>query len=499
MKKTSKKSPFVLANSFKISDELKQTYNTNKKYEINVLKFGFLEKYKLPSLFKLYNYGVRPKRLIKRKLYTEIEEIYNKRFKDEMTFIRKTLNIFAEDEEKKEPLIFYKYVYNYFLIKSKKNVKLAETKCLNLLASVDIYYEKENHFRLFFNFINNNYNSLDLNCFLLLRFIVLKDMNLKNKKMNLKKPTFFLHNYQFGPKKCKKFLKEMFKECEFIDPCEMTNLIFSLDSTITKFKKINSYFFLCFVVERYKRIREIRQKDQSIENRSSSSSEVNSKENNSFTNTKQIQNPKNSLQSENSSPSKSEKSEISEKDLTNELDSFIKNEEKINSENLHSKLNIPDLIREEMKKLVDKFVDSLLEEDFSEKKNKKSLIDIKTLILVKLNKLITALCKDNKNDWFLEMLIENPEKNQINCADDIFDRFKYIVVNCIYDQKELREFCKSIFKTPEVNNQISCLLTYIFDSNNNEGESFEESLVREGEESEKGGFQQSDMKNLFFN
>ena len=496
MKKTSKKSPFVLANSFKITDDLKETYNSNKKYEINVIKYNFLKKYILPSLFKLYNYGVRPKRWIKKKLYQEIEQIYDKRFKDEMTYIRKTLNIFAEDDEKKEPLIFYKYVYDYFLKKCKKNVKLAEARCLNLLASLDVFYEKENHFRLFFNFINNNYNSLDLNCFLLLRFIVLKDMNKKNKKMNLQKPTFFLHNFQFGPKKCKIFLKEMFKECEFIDPEEMTNLIFSLDSTITKFKKINSYFFLCFVVERYKKIREIRQN----KNISQSEEEEEEYTKNTPNNTQKIE--KSNSENENSEIENSENENLenkNKKELISDLDSFIEKEEKINEENLRSKLNTPDLIREEMKKLVDKFVDSLLEEDFSEEGNKKSLLDIKSLILVKLNKLITALCNDNKNNWFSEMLIEDPEENQIICATEIFERFKYIIINCITDQKELRDFCKSIFKTPEVNNQISCLLTYIFDNNNNDMDSFEESLEKNTEESQKGNFQQSDLKNLFFN
>ena len=63
--------------------------------------------------------------------------------------------------------------------------------------------------------------------------------------------------------------------------------------------------------------------------------------------------------------------------------------------------------------------------------------------------------------------------------------FSYILIH----------FCKSIFKTPEVNNQISSLLTYIFDNNNNNN-SFEESFKSNYS---KNNFNHSELQNLFFN
>ena len=60
-----KKSPFVLANQFKVSDAAKAQVDLSDRDEIRVFDNSFIKKYKLSDLFKFYSYGVRPTKLKK--------------------------------------------------------------------------------------------------------------------------------------------------------------------------------------------------------------------------------------------------------------------------------------------------------------------------------------------------------------------------------------------------------------------------------------------------
>jgi len=63
-----KKSPFVLANQFRVSEAAKAQVDLNDRDEIRVFDNSFLKKYKLSDLFKFYSYGVRPTKLKKGRL-----------------------------------------------------------------------------------------------------------------------------------------------------------------------------------------------------------------------------------------------------------------------------------------------------------------------------------------------------------------------------------------------------------------------------------------------
>lgn len=67
-----KQSPYVLANEFKVRKAQSETFDLNSRYEVNVIKTDFLEKYKISSLMKIYSYGVRPKKMRKGRLIRNV-------------------------------------------------------------------------------------------------------------------------------------------------------------------------------------------------------------------------------------------------------------------------------------------------------------------------------------------------------------------------------------------------------------------------------------------
>lgn len=341
-----------------------------------------------------------------------MESIYDKRFKIEMDYIRKCLNKFAEEDEKKEPRSFYIYIYDLYLSDFKNNRKLAEIKIMNVLASLTAYYPYYGHFRLFYNFLNSNYNSLDLNCFLLLRFMVLKDVDIKNEKTKFKKNKYHLHNFEISAKQCAKYLVEMFKDCEQFSIENILKSIFPKNVP-----KIFAYDFLIKAIKEYKSIRQGKEEPQ--------------------------------------------KPEIdSMPQITESLEYY----ETHNSELFDLRIKL----KEHMQQLVDKFIESLSREDLPMTNSRRSIIDIRDIIFSKLDSLLNALYDDNKKAWYKELLIEYPDEENISYAIELFNDFKYLSKNNIDDSEKLREFCKRILKTPQVNNQISSLLTYVFGNDESE-------------------------------
>lgn len=348
-----------------------------------------------------------------------MESIYNKRFKVEMEYIRKCLNKFAEDDEKKEPGPFYIFVYDLYQSDFKNVRKTAETKLMNMLASLHAYHPYYGHFSLFFHFLNGNFNSLDLNCFLLLRFMVLKDVEVKNDKMKFKKHKYHLHNFEITARQGAKYLIEMFKDCDQINIESILKTVFPPNVA-----KMCAYDFLISAIKQYKSIRQGKEVIKQAESRKSS-------------------------------------------EITESLEYFETH--KSEYVDLRAKL------REQMRFLVDKFIESLSKEDLPVANSRRSIIDIRDIIFSKLDNLLIALYEDNRKAWFKELLIECPEEEHISYAQELFDNFKYLVRYSVDDSEKLREFCKKILKTPQVNNQISSLLTYVFGNEESE-ESEQESL-----------------------
>lgn len=363
-------------------------------------------------------------------LYELLEGIYDKRFKHEMEYIRKCLNKFAEDEEKKEPSVFYQYFYNTLMKDYKGNRKTAETKILNILASLEHFCGSFAYFQLFKLFLNNDLTSLELNCFLLLRFMILKDIETRNKKLKYSKVKLHLHNHEITVKSCKKYLFEMFKDCEQIDTEDILEKVFPADK-----KMMNAYEFLIAVIDEYKKVRKT---------------------------------------------SKEGEEEIESRLVESELTQNSGNKDNINESSLqNSQCNVQTRLREEMRYLVDKFIESLTNENFSVQNREKSINDIKNIIFSKLDNLLIALFDGNQNAWFKELLIEQPEQENIEYAMELFQDYIYLYNNQITNADLLKEFCKKILKTPEVNNQISSFLTYVFGNNEEE-----ESMVNEQYEEE---------------
>ena len=96
------------------------------------------------------------------------------------------MNIFNEDQVFKPPSKFYKFVFEYHKQKFKNNIKIFEGKILNLLASVEKFKNSDRGVNIFYKFLTGLYNWLDLNCFLLMRVLIVKDIEVKNNKIKLK-------------------------------------------------------------------------------------------------------------------------------------------------------------------------------------------------------------------------------------------------------------------------------------------------------------------------
>ena len=345
-----------------------------------------------------------------------MESIYDKRFKTEMDYIRKCLNKFAEDHEKIEPDPFYIYVYQLYLKDFKNNRKTAETKLLNVLCTLNAYSPHYGYYQLFSDFLNGNYNSLDLNCFLLLRFMILRDIEAKNEKIKFKKQKYHLHNFEIDARQGAKYLIEMFKDCAQINIESILKSIFPPEVS-----KMQAYVFLILAIREYKEIREGRMERETTE----------------------------------------EPRIVESPQITESLEYF----ETQKSE----KVDLIPKLKEHMEFLIDKFIQSLSKEDLPMSNSRRSLIDIRDVIFSKLDNLLSALEHDNQEAWFKELLIEYPDEDNIEQAKELFGAFNQFSKGNVDDDEKLREFCKKILKVPEVNNQISSLLTYFFGNDDSEG------------------------------
>lgn len=350
------------------------------------------------------------------------------RFQDETEFIRKSMNRFVEEESLKEPSNFSNWAYSLYVRRFAGNTKLAETKLISLLASLDAVYTYWEQFNLFYQFINEIYDKTDLNCFLLLRSLVKRDLEDAIRKNKFKRKKVHLYNFPLTPKKCSSYLNEIFKESQAINvELIMRNMLVMLKKHSST-ENISAYDFLAFTTREYKAIREKRHAP--------------------ITNTGYLQ-------------TYLTKSGPIQDDTPK---SVYANPQTVSAK---------ESIREEMKKLVNIFVDAVLAEELPQGKHQQSIIDAKELIMSKFDNFLTAIFTSNKVLWFKELMVEDPEEAQMSYVEDLLKQYRKFSTNPGATAEQYKEFCKQIFKTPEVSDQISSLLTYII-----EGNSAEESIFK---------------------
>jgi len=347
------------------------------------------------------------------------------------------MNRFGEEENLREPANFSNWVYSLYVRRFAGNEKLAETKLISLLASLDTVYTYWEQFNLFYQFINEIYDKTDLNCFLLLRSLVKRDLQEAIRKSKLKRKKLHLYNFPLTTKKCSAYLNEIFKESQAINvDLIMRNMLIMLKKHSST-ENISAYDFLAFTTREYKGIREKRHAP--------------------MTNTGYLQTyltKSGSVQEETPKPIN------------------------VNPQLIAAK----DSIREEMKKLVNVFVDAVLAEELPQGKHQQSVIDAKELIMSKFDNFLTAIFTSNKILWFKELLVDDPEEDQMSYVEDLLKEYRRFSTTSVATAEQYKEFCKKIFKTPEVSDQISSLLTYIIEGNSAEESIFKLSKGQEDEE-----------------
>ena len=123
--------------------------------------------------------------------------MYTERYEVEMQNIRAAMNrIVEEGDIKKEIRDFNEYVYNFLFNKYKGSVKKTEEvppikpitfkTILSLLNNVNFYREENRQIELFDDFLNEFLTPEDISCFLLIRSLVERELDIKifdrNKK-----------------------------------------------------------------------------------------------------------------------------------------------------------------------------------------------------------------------------------------------------------------------------------------------------------------------------
>ena len=164
-------SAFVLAEEFRPTGERDPrgryycSVSSGKKLN-SVYSVKFLDNYLVSDYFKAPLYGVRPVKLKRRVLFSELDHLFESRFKIEILEIRKSGNA----KSKKAHLVrFSKFVYQTYAKRYSGNHGMAEKKLIALLYSVDQEAPRSKYVALFVDFVNDCFDAVELKCFLLLR------------------------------------------------------------------------------------------------------------------------------------------------------------------------------------------------------------------------------------------------------------------------------------------------------------------------------------------
>jgi hypothetical protein len=128
----------------------------------------FLEDFNISILMKTSLYGVRPVKLKTKVLFKEIDDILDHRFQVEINQAKKSSTY---HKKKKKKSLFSTYVYKRFLTRFNNNRVLAEKKLLTFLFSIQCMSEEYEYVDLFRDLIKDEFHPVEVNCFLLLRYV----------------------------------------------------------------------------------------------------------------------------------------------------------------------------------------------------------------------------------------------------------------------------------------------------------------------------------------
>lgn len=431
---TSKSSPFVLANDSKTKKLVTSDRVLVAPEASPMFDNSFLKAYKIAAFLKVYNYGVRPTRLKREVLYAQIENLYDERFKHEREYVRKTLNKYTDQSDLRAPGPFPIWVYSHFKQRIGANLSLVETRLVNLLFSLETYYNSWEQFNLFYMFVNEVYDASDLNCFLLLRSIVLDEMRAQNKKLTAKKQVQ-LFNFPLTVSACRKYVEEVFTDSSAVNPAM---IVAELEEALKKNSlgdRLSAYDFLSFVVREYRNVRDNKKTPVDLQ-----ANTLTLGADNGFGGT-MIVDLDLGLEAETHKPH--ETVALRQSDLDPETNAKL----------------INPLITSEMRLLVNQFVDGVSEDDDDQMSNATAITQAKELITAKLDRLLRAFFESNKVLWFKELMIEPQNEESLLHVEGLFKRYREFTKSEVRPNVEYRDFCKRILKTPELTDQISELLT----------------------------------------
>lgn len=429
------RSPYVLANNFRVSKTEAELENANSRDEETfIYKNEFLANFKISKLLKISTYNVRPSKMKREDCISEIEALYEKRTKDEIEAQRAMSSKFIE-YEKPELGGFSEYVYACYKTRFSGGLKLAESKLLSLLATVDYFSDTCEVCRLFHNLVNEVLGRSELSCFLLLRNYALSEVaEMKRKDPRLKKKCPEAHMCFLSNDSCFRVLQKVFPEGSSVSAESIYRSTFAAHNGSGDC--IPFYSFLSLAVNQYRIAREKKARG-----------EVGSY-----------------LNSHLSRPGVRE----TPKPITVALLTPIV-PEKPCKEILNEALSA------KMKNVVEELFGSLVNEEFmSQSKHLKSLNDARDIIHKKMQTLLTAMFTSNKMMWFEHLLIPEPDEDQLNFADIIFKDYRVLSTRTHWEKQELEDFCKRILKTPQANEFVSSLLTFVFGTIDNDDEEFED-------------------------
>jgi hypothetical protein len=113
--------------------------------------------------------------------------MYSDRYDIEMMNIRASVNkILEEGDIKKEIRDLNEYIYLFLLSKYSRNVRKTEETIINILLTLETYSKDSQQFQLFQDFMNYVFSPDDISCFLLIRSLIEKELNVQIVSINKK-------------------------------------------------------------------------------------------------------------------------------------------------------------------------------------------------------------------------------------------------------------------------------------------------------------------------
>ena len=368
--------------------------------------------------------------------YEAIERIFNDLLDQQIRYIKKTNNPYSETPD--NFLCFPIWLYKYYKEHYKGNCRIAEEKILSLIWSSINQINKSKPAEIVIKLLKENTNFNDTLILLFARKQLQNEVYQVNQKLKtLKKRETSFRKTILDKNTYKVVLSSLENKIKKLN-YNIVNFNFEILVDFEEMpNEVSTYWFLNALLNSL-----IFKKSKHI------------KENKNDTNLQD-------LEVKNLKMQEHEKTTSTDLQIEKQEINILSLED---PEEVNNKLEIEELresLKDQMKLLIVSFLESIFEKD-AQKDFKFSILDLLDVLNEKMINLLEFVLLNKPDKFWQELLISDPNNEQQLNWNHI--QKEYISIQRIFiSENHLKDFCKIIFKMPEVMEQISSLTTYMLE------------------------------------